>query len=261
MHTLKRVPFLYLAILSLLVSSGVITGPPQVLASVPAAEKNALTALYNATNGPAWLNNDGWDDVTRPDPCEDHWYRVVCDSTLTHVTQLNLPGNNLIGFIPASLGALSRLEYLALYDNDLGGSIPSSLGNLQYLSRVDLRSNNISGVIPSSLGNMKGLQYLALRSNNLSGEIPSSLGNLLQLRELWLDNNELCGIVPSSLTNLTLLEDNTGLYLRNNKLITQTGPALAAFIIQKSGSDYWTRTQNSQSCFFWPDFLPAITHQ
>ena len=101
MYPLRHVSIVFLAVLATLVSSGQSIGPGPLRAAVPAAEKNALTDLYTATNGPAWINNDGWNDAARPDPCENHWYHVVCDPTLTHVTQLNLPANNLVGYIPA----------------------------------------------------------------------------------------------------------------------------------------------------------------
>lgn len=212
--------------------------PKTAMAAVPEAEKNALTELYNATNGPGWTNSHNWNTPNRPDPCVGHWYGVYCNSSKTHVTQLNLPANNLTGTIPASLCNLTQIEDLQLYGNHLSGPIPASLGNLTQLYSLDLADNNLSGPIPVSFCNRIQLHYLMLRYN------------------------QLCGRVPSTLINLINLHDNDGLNLDHNRLITQVDSTLGDFITRKSShfAD-WSTTQDSQSCFVWPMFLPAITGQ
>ena len=61
-------------------------------------DRAALVALYNATNGPNWTNNDNWlADV----PLEE-WYGVVTGSD-GRVTRLSLWENNLTGPIPPEL--------------------------------------------------------------------------------------------------------------------------------------------------------------
>jgi hypothetical protein len=43
---------------------------------------SALLTLYNATNGPSWLNNTGWNTVPPIDPCitgTSTWYGIICN--------------------------------------------------------------------------------------------------------------------------------------------------------------------------------------
>jgi len=45
-------------------------------AQIPTAEREALIALYNATNGSGWTDNSGW--VTGTAGTECTWYGVTC---------------------------------------------------------------------------------------------------------------------------------------------------------------------------------------
>ena len=176
----------------------------------------ALVALYNATGGANWENNDNWsaDLTTQPTPAElESWYGV--ELVGGRVTRLGLVNNNLSGTIPSSLGSISQLEELLLHGNSLTGEIPSSLGSLSELKALSLASNSLTGPIPSSLGNLSQLEDLFLRYNSLSGPIPSSLGNLSELKVLALDSNSLTGTIPGSLGNLSQLES---LVLQYNSL-------------------------------------------
>ena len=178
-------------------------------------DRAALVALYQATDGDNWQNNDNWLS-NKP---LDEWYGVTTDAS-GRVTRLVLGsplsrGNDLLGSIPQELGGLSNLEVLQLSRNDLSGSIPSSLGNLSNLQRLALNGNELSGSIPSSLGNLTNLRELRLHGNDLSGSIPSSLGNLTNLQRLDLYHNDLSGSIPSSLGNLTNLRH---LWLGDNRL-------------------------------------------
>ena len=181
------------------------------------SEREALTALYNATDGANWANSSGW--LTNATLGE--WYGVDTDSDGL-VTVLILLENGLNGTIPAELASLRNLEQLSLDDNHLTGTIPPELGNLTNLKR--LTANNIlvnseavgglTGGLPLELTDLTNLTQLALAGHNLSGELPSELGNLTNLEELFLWRNEFTGSIPSSLENLTNL---TKLYLQDNQ--------------------------------------------
>ncbi len=120
-----------------------------VVTVVENPDRAALVALYNATNGPNWTNNDNWlADV----PLEE-WYGVVT-------------------------GSDGRVTRLSLWENNLTGPIPPELGNLTLLTDLELASNDLSGPIPPELGNLTSLWWLNLRSNDLSGPIPPELANL-----------------------------------------------------------------------------------
>ena len=174
--------------------------PPPRPASPP-AEREALVALYHATNGPGWKDSENW----LSNAPLDKWrgVRTDCDGT---VLVLDLSENGLSGPIPPELANLSKLRTLFLFDNRLTGEIPSELGNLSNLNWLHLSENRLTGEIPSELGRLAYLSKLRLRDNRLTGEIPSELGNLSNLDSLDLSNNELTGEMPSELGNLSNLE-------------------------------------------------------
>ena len=213
--------------------------------TVTSPDRAALMALYNATDGPNWVNSDGW--VTDA-PLRD-WYGVETDGA-GRVVRLDLSGlwdsdfrgytphglrgpippelgdlarlrflwlynNNLTGPIPPELGDLATLRGLSLYNNDLTGPIPSTLAKLARLEGLDVFDNDLSGPIPPELGSLASLTRLQLGSNSLSGPIPPELGDLATLRGLSLYNNDLTGPIPSTLAKLARLE---GLHVFGNDL-------------------------------------------
>jgi hypothetical protein len=190
---------------------------------MPASQRQALIDLYNATNGPTWRRNNGWNTATNP--CA--WYGIVCRS-FGPVTDLWLPSNKLTGTLPDSLGSLTNLTTLRLERNKLTGSIPASLGNLTRLQDLDLGLNQLTGPIPDSLANLTRLESLDLGINQLTGPIPDSLANLTHLEHLDLESNWLTGPVPASIRNLTNLQTLT---LFGNGCLNSGGDtALAAWL-------------------------------
>ena len=200
-------------------------------------DRKALVALYNATDGPNWVNNENW---LTDAPLGD-WYGVDTNESgrvvrlllsenrligtippdlgnLANLTDLFLGLNLLWGAIPPELGGLAFLRNLYLGHNDLSGEIPSELAELVRLQRLNLRKNQLTGGIPPELGNLRELGNLDLYSNQLTGEIPAELGNLSKLQVLSLTVNEMTGRIPVELSNLTELRD---LSLGSNDL---TGP-------------------------------------
>ena len=182
-------------------------------------DRDALIALYHATDGDSWTDKTNW--LTDTDLWI--WEGVTVSVSDGRVTRLRLTENNLSGSIPAALGNLSNLRSLFLYGNALGGPIPSELGNLSNLRGLVLYGNALSGPIPSELGNLSSLQELSLSVNVLSGPIPSELGNLSNLASLALSDNALSGPIPSELGNLSNLR---GLFLGGNELAGPIPPAL-----------------------------------
>ena len=179
--------------------------------SALAAEKTALIALYNATDGASWTNKTNWGSDDKP---VGEWHGVTTDANGS-VTALDLHDNGLSGAIPAALGNLGNLTRLDLYDNELSGAIPAALGNLGNLTRLDLYDNELSGAIPAALGNLGNLTRLDLAVNQLSGSIPAELGDLSKVTALSLADNSLNGAIPAELGDLSNLEH---LELNDNQL-------------------------------------------
>ena len=110
--------------------------PSAAAAGVTAAcagHRDALVALYNATDGDNWLEKDYW----LSDHPVDTWFGVAADGDGC-VHGLSLVGNLLTGEIPPELGNLANLEELYLGGNQLSGAIPPELGNLVNLEDADL---------------------------------------------------------------------------------------------------------------------------
>ncbi len=151
-------------------------------------ERDALVALYDATNGANWTWNTNWLSE-RP---IGEWRGVRTDSN-GQVTSLYLSDNQLTGSIPPELGNLSSLETLNLSGNRLTGSIPPELGNLSSLKFLHLSGNQLTGSIPPELGNLSSLETLYLGGNNgLTGPLPLEMGRLTNLRDLGTSSTRLC---------------------------------------------------------------------
>ena len=191
-------------------SDGATAAPLPTLAQTSTeTDRDALVALYNATNGPRWSANEGW----LSDAPISTWTGVALFEDLGPL--LVLSQNQLSGEIPPELGNLSYLTRLYLNENELSGVIPSELGNLSNLTRLYLAENQLSGEIPLELSKLYKLEVLGLSGNELSGEIPPELGKLVSLERLSLNGNQLSGEIPSELGNLPNLRR---LHLDENEL-------------------------------------------
>ena len=182
-------------------------------------DRAALVALYNATNGPDWINNENW---LTDAPLGD-WSGVRTDGS-GRVVSLDLAGewdpekresirHGLNGPIPPEFGRLTALRTLDISHNALSGPIPPELGNLANLEQLTLGDNGLTGPIPLEIRNLVALESLALDDNALSGLIPPELGNLVALESLNFDGNDLSGPIPPEIGNLAALE---ALFLGNN---------------------------------------------
>ena len=164
-----------------------------------ADDRAVLVALYEATDGPNWVNNQNW--LTDAPLGEWHGVEVNSDG---RVIRLELSGewdsegqrwvkHGLTGQIPPILGNLTALQVLDLNLNDLSGPIPPELGNLARLEKLEIPNNALSGPIPPELGNLTALIWLNLGANDLSGPVPVELTNLRIVHYLGLGwNAGLC---------------------------------------------------------------------
>ena len=203
-------------------TAGEASGTAEITVANP--DRAALVALYNATDGPNWLNNENW----LTDAPLGQWHGVTTDAT-GRVQRLHLAGQwdderreevrfGLDGPIPLEIGRLSKLEALDLGTNSLSGSIPVAIARLTNLRQLNLSGNNLAGGIPRELGSLTDLTLLSLDANQLTGSIPAELGNLTDVYWLGLRANLLTGMIPSELGNISSMEY---LLLSSNQL---TGP-------------------------------------
>ena len=149
--------------------------------------------------------------------------------TLSRLRSLEVGGNSgLTGPIPAALGNLTELEWLALQENWLTGSIPAVLGHLSNLQGLALDRNALTGSIPTELGDLIDLRILTFGGNStLSGPVPPELGNLSSLVDLYLGYTMLGGPLPASMSGLSALES---LSLDESGLCVPDSPAMRAWV-------------------------------
>ncbi|CBN74748.1 LRR-GTPase of the ROCO family, putative pseudogene [Ectocarpus siliculosus] len=204
-------------------------------------DRDALVALYKATDGANWRNRRNWntdaplgqwDGVKVND--QGRVVKLELDTNnlsaippelgnLAALQTLNLGWNQLSGHIPPELGKLGALKTLELSANKLDGHIPPELGKLGALKTLELSANKLDGTIPEALGKLTALQGLYLHRNKLSGNIPPELGDLRQVQKLWLNHNHLTGHIPPQLGQLGALKT---LDLSMNKLDGNIPPEL-----------------------------------
>ena len=228
---------------------------PSVAQAQTDAERAALVAIYDATDGDNWADTTNW----KSQEPVGTWHGVTVRDGV--VTELDLDNNNLTGMLPSEIGDLTNLIDLYLDDNSLSGAIPSEIGNLTSLVELSLGGNftgaipteignltileelslggNFTGAIPTEIGNLTNLRWLGL-GGNFTGAIPTEIGNLTKLEELWLEDNSLTGSIPAEIGNLISL---TNLQLHSNSL-TGSIPAEIGNLINLKALDL---SQNSLS--------------
>ena len=185
----------------------------------PLTDRDILTALYEATGGPNWVNGRNWLSGAQL----RHWHGVEVDGQ-DRVVGLHLVRNGLSGLIPQEVGGLSNLRSLNLSGNELTGGIPRRLGGLSNLRALYMSDNGLTGGVPQELGGLETLTELELAHNqDLAGAIPAGLKDL-RLESLQAAGTDLC--VP--------LEPGFDAWLANiaDRRIALCGNGLAAYLVQ-----------------------------
>lgn len=100
-------------------------------------ERQALIDLYNATDGPNWPFNAGWNTAA---PLSE-WVNVTVENG--HVTSVVIGTFGVTGYLPSSLADLTYLETADFRSNNLSGEVPD-LGNITTLELFDLTNNRFS---------------------------------------------------------------------------------------------------------------------
>ena len=180
-----------------------VTLPPPANTSAE-TDREALMALFNATNGETWDKSGLWGGA-RP---ISEWPGVFTDDdgrVIALGVGYNLTGGRMTGELPPELGNLVNLQELHIASSQVTGAIPPELGNLVNLRKLELSGNQLCGAIPPELGDLVNLQELSLGNNQLYGEIPPELANLVNLQWLTLVGNQLTGEIPPELENLPRL--------------------------------------------------------
>ena len=183
---------------------------------------DVLAALYYQTNGPSWIEREGWSALDMFDPnsaingslfdvCT--WFGVTCNINMT-VMSIDLEGNNLTGPVPPELFIIPDLESVSLSSNAV--DIDFSSGFTPNLTSLELDSVGMASLDHLHLAT--SLQQLHIRCNNLGGSLLdalSVLSSMPDLASLDLTNNRLDGMLPPSFAGFPLLDT---LLLGSNEL-------------------------------------------
>ena len=113
-------------------------------------DRAALTALYNATDGPNWHDNTNW---LSQQPLST-WFGVTTAENGC-VSRLHLQNNNLTGELAPELGTLPELLYLNLRDNNLTGQFPLEWENAANITNLYVFGNNFSGCFPNQFAHLE----------------------------------------------------------------------------------------------------------
>jgi hypothetical protein len=127
-------------------------------APLPLAERNALLALYTATNGSTWVANTGWrDNLLGQDPCIGSvWYgeylhlgsgRGRWKQSERRQQSSRAPKGCAIAASPLAGVTCSAAHIVALNlsGNGLRGTLPVALSDLPYLTTMDVSNNPLKG--------------------------------------------------------------------------------------------------------------------
>jgi len=179
---------------------------PKSEAQFNVSDSLVLVEFYWATNGPNWINNTNW--LITP---VVNWYGITSFNT-ENVTAINLPSNNLTGYLTPLLCQLPELIGLVVPNNFLSGQIPVCFG--VSLHDLNLSNNSFSGDIPESLGwsAHSGNLYSFFISHNLfEGVFPDTIISGQHLLSIFIDGNDFTSITkrtPNTIAAGFKVEDN-----------------------------------------------------
>ncbi|KAF8408691.1 hypothetical protein HHK36_004754 [Tetracentron sinense] len=197
-------------------------------ATTDAAEARALNSIFQQWDliaDPSLWNISGEpcsgaaiNDTDFEDPIFNPAIKCDCDydnGTTCHITHLKLDQNYFVGPLPAFLGNISKLQYLAFGSNDFSGPLPPELGNLIKLEQLYIDSSGVSGEIPSTFAKLQNMQILRLQGNSFEGPIPSSFSRLTSMTDLRISELSKVG---SSLDFIKDMKNLRNLVLRNSMI-------------------------------------------
>jgi PKD repeat protein len=209
----------------------------QALGAIPNSQREALIAIYNATDGPHWSHSDNW---LGPEGTEGTWWGVEIEPPGNTVIGLHLWGLGLQGTLPDVWDDLPDLQIVRLYDNALEGPLPAGLGRRWALYYLDFHNNKFTGGIPSEWQGMRSMRELYLSNNRLQGPLPTVFESWPGFWGMDITANSFWGPIPSSFCESVA---PFGLQADGNALHAED-PELRARL---TGSDWywWARYQLS----------------
>ena len=151
---------------------------------------NALTGTL-----PAWMGQLPLIELGINDNMLSGTLGLLAEGAPT-LTYLHAQRNKFTGTIPAAIGRMTGLNYLALGISLLAGTIPPEMGSLTNLVDLTLQKTRLTGTLPPELGALQKLELLGLGDCLLEGTLPASWSNMSALYFMALYNNNFSGTLP-----------------------------------------------------------------
>jgi hypothetical protein len=171
------------------------------ISQVPQIERDALIAIYNATNGSNWTTNTNWNTA---EPVST-WYMVTVENN--RVVGIDLSGNNLTGTIPSEVGNLTELIDLSFFANDVTGEVPAEIWTLSNLKTLWIgvqasKQLTLTNGIPPEISNLQQLEWLNVAEIALTQPLQPELFNLPNLLRLRIYDCGLTGTLPAEFAGI-----------------------------------------------------------
>ena len=127
----------------------------------PISDRAALVALYEATDGPNWTNQDNW--LTHA-PLKD-WYGVEVNAE-GRVISLDLYRNGLVGELPSGIGQPRRARKPGAWPQPPDGFDSAGTRQPRRARTPGAGTQPPDGPIPPELGNLSELAACILTATN-----------------------------------------------------------------------------------------------
>ena len=190
-------------------------------AYLPQSQIDALSELYNATNGDRWTSNCTWNisifkkpyiySPLKVPPC----LNLICGICIGYMRSDAHSANEKLYDVPEQDAIIQTVTAIYMDDFNLDGTIPGSIfSDLLNLTVFDIVDEPLlRGTIPSEIC-QRSLVNLWLINTSLSGSIPSCLNTSKYYDFSIKQNLNLKGMVPAIHS-----PDLWYLYLNNNGFV------------------------------------------
>jgi Leucine-rich repeat (LRR) protein len=161
------------------------------------SERSVLMNLYNAMDGPNWIDSNNWLD---PDVSVCDWKGIQCDSlSAKSVTSIDLSYNGLSNQIFVGVFKLPNLKELNLQGNSIQFYF-NGINDAVNLASLDLEDTGLNSLF--GIGQARNLKLLRVGNNDFTS-FPTEVFDLPNLEVLSLSNNLFSQqAMPSNLQSL-----------------------------------------------------------
>ncbi|WP_462252558.1 FG-GAP-like repeat-containing protein [Ekhidna sp.] len=192
------------------------------------ADATALQTLFDNMDGTNWTDAANWGD-----PDVSTWFGVTLNVGGDRVERLELPGNGLIGSLPAAIESLDALEILDLSDNDID-ALESDFSGLVNAVDINLNGNSldfgdleaVAGVAVLSYTNQDPVDAILESDTQIPAgstqELNSSANGTANTYQWQLNGQDVAGATDPNYTITDIDRNSMGEYslLISNTLAT-----------------------------------------